>query len=52
MDRSQFISKNVIDGYVHIVYTWCRQKIKYVKIDPRQLTLKSIKNGQWTDVSL
>jgi alpha-L-rhamnosidase len=40
------------DGYVHIVYTWRRQKIKYVKIDPRQLTLKLIKNEQWTDVNL
>jgi alpha-L-rhamnosidase len=34
------------DGYVHIVYTWRRQKIKHVKIDPRQLTLKLIKNKQ------
>jgi alpha-L-rhamnosidase len=40
------------DGYVHIVYTWRRQKIKHVKIDPRQLTLKLIKNEQWTDVNL
>jgi alpha-L-rhamnosidase len=37
---------------VHIVYTWRRQKIKHVKIDPRQLTLKLIKNEQWTDVNL
>ena len=25
------------DGMVHIVYTWRREKIKYVKIDPVQL---------------
>lgn len=35
------------DGMVHIVYTWRREKIKYVKIDPTQLTTKKIINEQW-----
>jgi alpha-L-rhamnosidase len=35
------------DGMVHIVYTWRREKIKYVKIDPKQLRTSPIVNGQW-----
>lgn len=35
------------DGFVHIVYTWRREKIKYVKIDPRKLKGKLIKQGVW-----
>jgi predicted neuraminidase len=35
------------DGMVHIVYTWRRQKVKYVKIDPSKLEGKEIKNGLW-----
>jgi predicted neuraminidase len=35
------------DGMVHIVYTWRRQKIKYVKIDPSKLTMTKIKHGEW-----
>ena len=35
------------DGMVHIVYTWRRQKIKYVKIDPTKLSGKKIENGLW-----
>ena len=38
------------DGMVHIVYTWRRQKIKYVKLDPSKLKLVEIKNGQWPAV--
>ncbi len=33
------------DGMVHIVYTWRRQKIKYVKIDPTKLMGKKIENA-------
>lgn len=47
---SQYSYPSVIqskDGMVHIVYTWRRQKIKYVKIDPSKLKLKEIKNGEW-----
>ena len=35
------------DGMVHVVYTWRRQKIKYVKIDPSKLIMKKIQNGKW-----
>jgi alpha-L-rhamnosidase len=44
---SQYSYPSVIqsaDGYVHIVYTWRRQRIKHVTIDPRQLELKFIKS--------
>jgi len=47
---SQYSYPSVIqtaDGYVHVVYTWRRQRIKHVKIDPRALELKPIKNEQW-----
>ena len=35
------------DGMVHIVYTWRRKKIKYVKLNPAKLKLIEIKNGEW-----
>jgi alpha-L-rhamnosidase len=36
------------DGMIHIVYTWRRERIKYVEIDPAQLEMKEeITNGQW-----
>jgi alpha-L-rhamnosidase len=35
------------DGFIHIVYTWRRERIKYVKVDPKQLQLTRIENGQW-----
>jgi len=47
---SQYSYPSVIqskDGFVHIVYTWRREKIKYVKIDPRKLKGKLIKEGKW-----
>ncbi len=47
---SQYSYPSVIqgsDGMVHIVYTWRRQKIKYVKVDPSQLVMKEIINEQW-----
>lgn len=47
---SQYSYPSVIqssDGMVHIVYTWRRQKIKYVKVDPSKLKLTEIKNGEW-----
>ncbi|WP_207492342.1 sialidase family protein [Aridibaculum aurantiacum] len=47
---SQYSYPSVIqsaDGMVHVVYTWRREKIKYVKIDPSQLTTKKIKDGAW-----
>ncbi|AGA77930.1 sialidase family protein [Echinicola vietnamensis] len=47
---SQYSYPSVIqsaDGMVHIVYTWRRERIKYVKIDPSKLTSLPIKDGQW-----
>jgi len=35
------------DGMVHIVYTWRREKVKYVKIAPSQLSRALFKNGLW-----
>src|SRR3972149_5539396 len=47
---SQYSYPSVIqskDGMVHAVYTWQRERIKYVKIDPKKLKLKKIENEQW-----
>jgi predicted neuraminidase len=47
---SQYSYPSVIqgkDGMVHIVYTWRRQKIKYVKVDPSKLEMIEIKNREW-----
>lgn len=35
------------DGMVHVVYTWRRERIKYVKIDPAKLKTQPIVNGTW-----
>jgi predicted neuraminidase len=35
------------DGLVHTVYTWKRQRIKHVIIDPAKLTLTPIVDGKW-----
>jgi predicted neuraminidase len=39
------------DGMVHIVYTWRRQRIRHVVIDPSKLVLKEIVNGEWPKVA-
>lgn len=47
---SQYSYPSIIqsnDGMVHVVYTWRRQKIKYVKIDPSKLVGKKIIDGKW-----
>ncbi len=47
---SQYSYPSVIqtkDGMVHIVYTWRRERIKHVMINPAKLKLTPIKNGQW-----
>lgn len=51
---SQYSYPSIIqsnDGMVHIVYTWRRQKIKYVKVDPRKLEGQPIVNGTWPGTS-
>lgn len=47
---SQYSYPSIIqssDGMVHIVYTWRREKLKYVKINPKKLVAIPIKNGIW-----
>jgi predicted neuraminidase len=35
------------DGLVHITYTWKRQRVKHVVIDPAKLQLREMRNGAW-----
>jgi predicted neuraminidase len=35
------------DGLVHVTYTWQRQRIKHVVLDPRALSTKPIVGGVW-----
>lgn len=35
------------DGLVHVSYTWKRMKIKHLVIDPSELVLSPIKEGNW-----
>ena len=35
------------DGLVHITYTWKRQRIRHVVVDPAKLTLRPIAGGKW-----
>lgn len=35
------------DGLVHITYTWKRQKVRHVVVDPSKLVLRPILNGEW-----
>jgi alpha-L-rhamnosidase len=47
---SQYSYPSVIqtsEGLVHVVYTWRREKIKHVVIDPSKLELEKIINEQW-----
>lgn len=37
------------DGYIHVVYTWRREGIKYMKIDPAQLKMIPMQNGEWVN---
>ncbi|WP_276484236.1 family 78 glycoside hydrolase catalytic domain [Paraflavitalea pollutisoli] len=51
---SQYSYPSVIqtpDGMVHIMYTWRRERMKYVKVDPSKLELKPIVNGSWPGAS-
>jgi predicted neuraminidase len=35
------------DGAVHITYTWKRQRIKHVVVDPAKLALRNLVDDQW-----
>jgi alpha-L-rhamnosidase len=35
------------DGLVHVTYTWKRERIKHVVLDPRHFNLREIHNGRW-----
>lgn len=37
------------DGLVHIVYTWHRERIKHVVLDPTQLKTIPMPDGQWPE---
>jgi len=47
---SQYSYPSVIqtaDGLLHFVFTWRREKIRHVVVDPKRLKLKRIENGEW-----
>jgi alpha-L-rhamnosidase len=47
---SQYSYPSVIqssDGMIHFVYTWRRERIKYVKVDPTKLEVVPIRDGVW-----
>lgn len=35
------------DGLVHITYTWKRQKVRHVVVDPAKLVVREIVDGEW-----
>jgi predicted neuraminidase len=35
------------DGLVHVSYTWKRQRVKHVVLDPSKLSLREIRDGAW-----
>ena len=49
-ERGEFSYPAIIqtsDGLVHATYTWKRQRVKHVVIDPTKLQLREIENGMW-----
>lgn len=49
---SQYSYPSVIqgeDGYIHIVYTWRRQRVKYVKIDPKKIEAIPFAGEAWPE---
>lgn len=52
---SQYSYPSVIqssDGLLHIVYTWRREHIKHVVVDPDKLVSYPIENGKWPGAEL
>lgn len=50
---SQYSYPSIIqtkDGMLHIVYTWRREKIKHVVVDPSKVKLRKISGGVWPSV--
>jgi alpha-L-rhamnosidase len=37
------------DGLVHVTYTWRRERINYVVIDPARLALREMPDGKWPE---
>ena len=35
------------DGLVHVTYTWRRERVKHVVLDPKRFKLREIRNGEW-----
>ena len=35
------------DGLVHITYTWKRQRVRHVVVDPAKLEPQDLRNGEW-----
>ncbi len=51
-DISQYSYPAVIqakDGMVHIVYTWRRERIKHVVVNPKELRTAPIVDGKWPE---
>jgi len=37
------------DGLVHITYTWQRQRVKHITVDPAKLAVRPIVDGKWPE---
>lgn len=37
------------DGMVHVTYTWKRQRVKHVVLDPAKLVLRDLVDGKWPE---
>jgi predicted neuraminidase len=49
-ERGEFSYPAVIqtsDGLVHLTYTWKRERIRHVVVDPQKLVLRPMPGGAW-----